>query len=203
MRAWFSGWSPRRLAHLSVTILATTAAACSESPTGPRALPVTISGSITNRSGAAIPANARPVVLWASDDGSGDYAYIFGEGTFDAATNRFTITFDRNVPRAASYDGNLGVGLVLLTTDENLQEGRVPAGYNYAASVVGVTEQHAVIYVESPSQYSDWAAAFRRGYNVGRGVDLAGPFDGFTPVGLGSMELIIDDLANIDTVNWT
>jgi hypothetical protein len=180
-------------------------AACSESPTGPRALPVTVSGSLTNQSGVAIPANARVVVLWAGDDGSGDYGYIFGEGTVDRTTNRFTITFDEDVPSAALLGDALGVGLVILTTDPNLGEGRVPDGYDYAANVIGATGQHAVIYLnDQPSRFApEWPSDFRRGYNVGVGVDLPGTFDGFAPADLGSMRLIVDDLADIETVNWS
>jgi hypothetical protein len=195
---------PRR-AFCVAALSAIALAGCSDGPTGPRGLPVTVSGSLTNRSGAAIPTNARVVVVWTSDDGSGDYAYVFGEGTVDAASNRFTITFDRNVPTAALYDGVLGVGLVILTTDPNLREGRVPDGYDYSSSVRGATEQHAVIYLDGdPSRYgADWPRDFRRGYNVGRGVDLPGTFDGFAPAAVNSMQLVIDDFASIEIVNWT
>jgi hypothetical protein len=205
MRLCSPALAGRRCRMLDVAALGVLLTACSEAPTAPNTLPVTVSGTITNRSGAAIPADARPVVLWSSDDGSGDYAYVFGEGTLDRATNRFTITFDHNVPSAALYDGALGVGLVILTSDPNLREGRVPDGYDYATSVIGVTGQHAVIYLDtSPSRYgSDWPAAFRRGYNVGRGIDLPGAFDGFAPADRSSMELLVDDLANIEVVNWT
>jgi hypothetical protein len=180
-------------------------AGCSDGPTGPRGLPVTVSGTLVNRSGAAVPANSRVVVLWSGDDASGDYAYVFGEGTVDAATTRFTVTFDRDLPSAAVLGGGLGVGLVILTTDPNLDEGRVPDNYDYSSNVIGVTGQHAVIYLNAPpSRFgSDWPGAFRQGYNVGRGIDLAGTFDGFEPADFSSMQLIVDDLANIELVNWT
>jgi hypothetical protein len=191
---------------LLAALSAIAAASCgSDSVTAPRTLPVTVSGTLTNRSGAPIPANARAVVLWSSDDGSGDYAYIFGEGTIDAATNRFTITFDRNVPSAALLSDQLGVGLVILTTDPNLHEGRVADGYDYSSSVIGVTGRHAVIYLNAePARFgSDWPGTFRRGYNVGAGIDLPGAFDGFAPTDVTSMELIVDDLADIEVVNWS
>jgi hypothetical protein len=198
----------RRVFHVATLGALAIAAGCSDIPTdltGPLALPVTVSGSLINQSGAAIPANARVVVLWAGDDGSGDYGYVFGEGTVNTVTNRFTITFDRDVPTEAVLGGALGVGLVILTTDPNLREGRVPDGYDYAANVIGVTGQHAVIYLnDQPSRFgSDWPSDFRRGYNVGRGVDLPGTFDGFAPTDLNSMELIINDLDKIEVVNWT
>jgi hypothetical protein len=195
----------RRIPLAVVATGAILAAACSDSPTGPRSLPVTVSGTITNRSGAVIPANARAVVLWSSDDGSEDYAYVFGEGTVDPATNRFSVTFDRAMPSAALLSDRLGVGLVILTTDANLHEGRVPDSYDYSSSVIGVTGQHAVIYLNiDPALFaSDWPSSFRRGYNVGRGIDLPGTFDGFAPADLGSMQLIVDDLGNIEVVNWS
>jgi len=169
-------------------------------------LPVTVSGTITNRSGAAIPASARALVLWFGDDGSGDYAYVFGEGSIDGATNRFTITLDQNPPRAAVPSARLGVAFVILTTDQGLQPGRIPEGSGYLSSVIGVTAQHAVIYLEDdPGSFgSAWPARFRPGYNVGIGVKVPGAtFDDFAPAGLNSMELIVDDLENIETVNWS
>jgi hypothetical protein len=197
-------WRSRGLLVAALTAVAT--AGCSaDGVTAPRALPVTVSGTLTNRSGSAIPANARVVVLWAGDDGSGDYAYVFGEGTVDASTNRFTITFDRDVPSAALLGDGLGVGFVVLTTDADLSEGRVPDAYDYASNVIGVTGQHAVIFLNAAPRLfaSDWPSNFRRGYNVGRGIDLPGTFDGFAPADPTSMELIVDDLADIEVVNWT
>jgi hypothetical protein len=38
---------------------------------------------------------------------------------------------------------------------------------------------------------------------VGTGVERVGDFDAFEPVAPTSMELIVDDLDNIDFVNWT
>jgi hypothetical protein len=176
--------------------------ACSDGPTGLRG--PTVSGTIVNRSGAPIPATARVVVLWSTANES--VAYIFGEGTIDRTTNRFSVTFDRDLPTVATYDGALGIGVILLTTDPDLRDGPLAASADYYAStIVGVTGQHAVIFMGTdPSQYgADWAASFRRGYNVGRGVDLPGLFDGFAPVSFDSMQLIVDDLADIELVNWT
>jgi len=202
--------APTRARHtysLTVAMLIGIAAAgCSDSPTGPRPLPVTVSGFLTNRSGEPIPANARVVVLWSGDDGSGDYAYIFGEGSVDRATNRFTVTFDREPPAEAVLSGRLGVGLVMLTIDPNLGEGRVPDTYDYESSVIGVTEKHAVVFLDvDPNTFGDaWPAAFRRGFNVGREVDLPGTdLDDIAPARLNSMELIVDDLASIDVINWS
>jgi hypothetical protein len=178
----------------------------SNEPLSPIELPVTVSGPLTNRTGQPIPAGARVVVLWGVSATSPDYSYVYGEGTVDRTTNRFTITFDGNVPSEALNNNALGVGLVLLTTDPNLGEGRVPDSYTFSpTNTLGVTGQYAVIYVNGdPSALSvDWARAFRRGYNVGRGVDLPGSFDGFAPTGLTSMELIVDDLGSIEVVNWT
>jgi hypothetical protein len=196
---------PRRPHALIAATLIAFAAGCSDSPTGPRPLPVTVSGFLTNRTGEPIPANSRVVVIW---DVSDDESYVFGEGTVDPATNRFTITFDRDVPVEATLgNGNsIGIGFVVLTTDPGLGEGRVPDSYDFSANLIGVTGQHAVIYLnDQPRRFApDWPSDFRRGYNVGRGVKVPGAtFDDFAPTGLDTMELIVDDLENIEIVNWT
>jgi hypothetical protein len=63
-----------------------------------------------------------------------------------------------------------------------------------------------VIFVgnrQNATQLLDWAAAFDDGYSVGVGVVVPGTFDKFEPASPSSAVLIVDDLANIDIVNWT
>ena len=71
-------------------------------------------------------------------------------------------------------------------------------------AVVGAAGNYAVIYTAvNPATVGEWVTPFPRGYAVGRGVDLSGTFDGFEPVASNSIEIIIDDLDNIEFVNWT
>ena len=100
--------------------------------------------------------------------------------------------------------GVIGVGLVVATTDQSLQNGDVltdpPNGF------VGITAQHAVIFLSSRQQATqliNWAAAFGDGYSVGVGVEVPGTFDKFEPASASSALLIVDDWANIEIVNWT
>jgi hypothetical protein len=203
-RSWFTK-SRRVLIHAAAFGPLALVGCGSDGPTAPLSLPVTVSGTLVNRSGTAIPTNSRVVAVWAGSDGDEEYAYVFGEGVVDLATNRFTITFDRNPPSEALLVNQLGVAFVVLTTNPDLHEGRLPSsGGGPPPGVIGATGQHAVIYLNAdPEIAQDWVRDFRRGYNVGRGIDLPGTFDGFAPADLGSMELIVDDLANIEFVNWT
>jgi len=196
----------RQRTLVAAALIAAAAAGCSDAPTGPRALPVTVSGTLNNRTGVPIPANARVVVLWSGETATEEYAYIFGEGTIDRATNRFSVTFDRDVPAEALLGNSLGIGFVVLTTDADLDEGRVPDNYDFAANFIGVTGQHAIIYLnDQPSRFApEWPSDFRRGYNVGRGVKVPDAvFDDFAPTRLDAMALIVDDLEDIEIVNWS
>lgn len=178
-------------------------AGCSDSPTGIQ-LPVTVSGTIQNRSGATIPANARPVVLWGVSATDPDYSYVFGEGTVNPTTGEFSITFFQELPAAALNQGTLGVGLVILTSDDNLQEGIMPAGYDFS-TVIGATEDHSIIFRKgSVTGFENaWPADFPLGYSVGEVERQTTGFDTFKKVALDVLRLVIDDLANITVPNWT
>ena len=197
-----------RLRAVTATVFTALAlVACGDSPTGTGIeLPYVVSGPLENRTGAPIPEGARVVVLWGVSSGSPDYAYIYGHGTIDRATNRFSVTFDAAPPaEALNQPQGLGVGLVLVTTDAALADGRLPADYD-TSKIIGASGQHAVIYLAgSPSQApTGWPRSFRRGFNVGEGITIPNSsFDGFAPIAADALRVIVDDLANIDFVNWT
>lgn len=189
------------LAALGLVALA---GACKDSPVESRVAPFTISGTVVNNTGAPLPENARALVLWEVSAADPDYAYVFGEGTIDRNTNRFTITLDGAPPAEALNAGVLGVGMVIVTTDQTIRAGRAPDAL--AAAMLGATPRHAVIFRRGalPTGVTiDWVDAFPQGFGVGRGVDRTDTFDDFEPVGASAMELIVDSLDNMDFVNWT
>ena len=204
--------SPPSTMRLRVSALLASVAlactACGDSPvgTGNVKLPFTVSGPLDNRTTVPIPDGARVVVLWTVSSGSPDYDYVYGTGTVDRATNRFAVTFDAPPPaEALNQPDGLGVGLVLLTTDATLGEGRLPVGYD-TSKIIGASGQHAVIYLsgDPAKEPAAWLRAFGRGFNAGEGITIPGStFDGFAPVSADAIRLIVDDLANIDVVNWT
>ena len=191
----------RTLVTLSTLLVASTTS-CQDG-TGPGGFVVT--GHIRNNTQAAIPANARVVAVWGVTYGSPDYSYVFGAGTIDRFTGTFRIRFDEAPPLDALNGGALGVGFIVATTNDTLQD-----GYRITSSgltgILGVTGQHAVIFVQNRTTASlpDWVATFEDGYSVGVGVKVPGAiFDIFQPASPSSPLLILDDLANIEVVNWT
>jgi hypothetical protein len=104
------------------------------------------------------------------------YSYVFGEGTLDPAAGTFRIQLDQAPPPEALNAGTLGVGitLVIFTTPP-----------------------------EQAAQYRGWAPDLEAGYGVGAGIQVPGDFDRFDPATSSSVVLIIDDLQNIEFVNWT
>lgn len=195
-----------RARPLTTTLAALALAGCGGDPIlGPESrLPFTVSGTLVNRSGAAIPANARVLAVWGVSSGQPDYAYVFGEGTVDPATGGFSITFEQTPPAAALNAGELGIATLVLTTDASLAQGRMTTPFA-DGSILGATGRHAVIFlaVQPREATVDWSRRFTSGYGVGRGIDLPGAFDGFEPMRIDAVELIVDAIENIDVVNWT
>ena len=198
---------PMRLCVAATSLAALALAACGDSPTGTEIeLPYVVSGPLDNRTGAPIPDGARVVVMWGVSSGSPDYSYVYGHGSIDRTTNRFTVTFDAPPPaEALNQPPGVGVGLVLVTTDPSLTDGRLPGNWD-TSKIIGASGQHSVIYLAgSPAQLpAGWLRSFHRGYNVGEGMTIPNSsFDGFAPVAADALKVIVDDLANIDFVNWT
>lgn len=191
----------RRFA-IAASIAATVFAGCKDgsSPSGE----FVVSGPIQNNTQASIPTGARVVVVWGVSSGSPDYSYVFGEGSLSTDGTSFHVRFDEPPPVEALNAGVLGVGVVVVTTNQALRTGddinTIPQ-----SEIIGVAGQYGVIYVgDSQQQLPGWAAEFPRGYAVGIGVKVPGAvFDKFEPASRSNVVLIIDDLANIDIVNWT
>ena len=117
---------------LALGLLAALSTSCNETPSG-LSTPVTVSGTIENLNGATIPANARVLVVWTVSATSPEYSYVFGSGTIDTGGS-FSITFDGPPPSDALNAGQLGVGLVILTTDQSLGTGKVPVAIPFRDS---------------------------------------------------------------------
>jgi hypothetical protein len=185
---------------LAMLLIASTVA-CSD-PTSP-GTGLVVSGTIQNNTGAPIPANTRLLVAWTVSSGTPDYSYVFGEGTINAAAGTFQIRFDQPPPATALNTGQLGVGIVFATTNQTVGNG-MDAGNVSVDELIGAAGRHGIIYIGDPTiQAPTWAASFPTGYSVGVGVDVENDFDRFQPASPTSVVLIIDDLGNIDFVNWT
>jgi hypothetical protein len=193
----------RRLARLAPGLLLVTSAAagCNDS-NGSSDHVFVVSGPITNVSGQPIPSNARVVVAWVVSSGSPDYTYIHGEGTVEGSS--FSVSLSPP-PAAALNQGQVGVGIPVLTTNAGLRTGvRLEDVSVSPEELLGATGQFAVIYKATDAvTYVDWADAFPLGFGAGHGVERPGDFDAFEPVAPTSLELIVDDFENIDFVNWT
>ena len=165
-----------------------------------------VTGHIQNNTQAPIPTNARLIAVWGVSSGTPDYSYVFGEGTINRLLGTFRIEFDQPPPVEALNNGVLGVAFLIATTDQSLKDGDILTGSSSTTEIIGVTGQHAVIFVDHQDTLylNHWVASFDTGYSVGVGVKVPGSvFDKFEPVSPSSPLLIIDDLANIEIVNWT
>jgi hypothetical protein len=176
---------------------------CSDSTNPDRGF--TVGGTIQNNTQTEIPANARLLVVWVVSSGSPDYSYVFGEGTIDRSAGTFQVSMTNPPPAAALNAGSLGVGIVVVSTNGTVSTGDdlddIPE-----ADVIGAAGWYGLIYVCDPAdaaQVRTWAADFDGGYGVGVGEEVPGSFDRFVRTSASSVVLMIDDLENIDFVNWT
>lgn len=188
---------------LAGLLLGTVLAGCDDSNDPSQGFIIT--GTVQNNTQAPIPPNARLVVAWIVSSGSPDYSYVFGQGTLGPSGSTFQIRLDQPPPAQALNAGALGVGIIVATTNQSLQNGddlsSVPE-----AEIIGAAGQYGVIFVTDPAQaalYRDWADQFEPGYGVGVGVQVPTDFDRFDPASPSSVILTIDDLQNIEVVNWT
>lgn len=167
---------------------------------------IVIDGAVDNRTEQPIPDDVRLLVVWVVTAGSPDYTYVFGEGELKDGGAGFRVELAEAPPSAATNNDQLGVGLVLLTSNQEIQPGDDVASLA-PEEILGLAGWHAIVYINGdPAAVASavsWAGAFTTGYGVGSGVEVQNDFDRFEPLGAGAVQLIVDDLANIPIVNWT
>lgn len=189
---------------LAATALPLALACGDDGPTSP-VNQITFTGTTTIRNGTTIPSNARVLVVWGVSATSSDYSYVYGTGTINPAGN-VTITFSGPPPETALNLGVLGVGLVIVTTDQTLAEGVMPENYSFAG-LIGASEDYSIIYNGSSGSsqlvsQAEWPAHFN-GYGLGKVVRSNTTFDSFTAADPSTLKLVIDAMANIHVPNWT
>jgi hypothetical protein len=164
----------------------------------------TVSGILENKNGTEITDDMGVYILWTVSSGSPDYTYVWGKGTIDKDKMTFKVELPNNPPEEALNLKTIGVGQIFLLKDQNLPEGKLPIQYD-RSKFVGATAWFAIIYKENDNSDSeiDWLPLFKKGYNIGVGVEGTGTFDSFKPVTNETIKLIIDEILNIKFVNWT
>ncbi len=195
----------------SATLLAMLLTGCSDSD-APTATPsvdplFVVSGHVRDPNGSLAGSNARVVGIWTADAGEGDYAYVFGSGEIDLEAGTFRMEFVEEPPSEALLGDLLGVGL-LAVVDGFLEEGILPD--DAFDEVLGAAPRHWIVFFNRENENAEealeavlWLKEFGYGYSVGKGIEISDDFDGFEPVDPRSVEIIIDDLENLDLVNWT
>ena len=167
-----------------------------------------VSGHVRDPNGSLAGSDARVVGIWTGDIGEGDYSYVFGLGDIDLEAGTFRIEFVEEPPSEALLGNLLGVGLLAVVDDSNLEEGLLPD--DAFDEVLGAAPRHWIVFkredaeaIEALHEAVPWLKEFGNGYSVGKGIEIPDDFDGFEPVDPGSVEIIIDDLENLNLVNWT
>ena len=167
-----------------------------------------VSGHVRDPNGSLAGSNARVVGIWTADAGEGDYAYVFGLSEIDLEAGTFRMEFREEPPSEALLGNLLGVGLLAVVDDSNLEEGILPD--DAFDEVLGAAPRHSIVFkredeeaIEALHEGVPWLKEFGYGYSVGKGIEIPDDFDGFEPVDPGSVEIIIDDLENLNLVNWT
>lgn len=188
----------------ALLLLTLLGAACDSGPTEPEPERITLRGPVVNRLGIEIPAGARALIAWTVTTTTPDYVYIWGEGRLYNDGTSFQIDLDGPPPAATLNAGETGVGLIFLTTNEDVGVGSSPVEIP-SSQILGLAGQYGVIYRASSTNSGGpaWIDDFPVGYAVGVGVETSGTFDDFAASDADGIELIVDALGNIDVVNWT
>ena len=165
---------------------------------GPALTSLVLDGAVVPIGGADVPATAQIIVVWFAQN---DALYKFGEGTSTEAT--YHVSLATVPPNEALLGGALGVGLLaLLPADFELPADGIVDGKALEASAIGLSWQHAVVYVVDPLA-EGWPASFPVGYACGVCVPGVDAFDAWAPTSCAEVEIQTGDLAEIPFCNWT
>ena len=169
-----------------------------------------VSGTLNYQKQITLPENSRVIVIWQVTADDPDYGHVYGEGKIYSENNTFEIEFDSPPPsEALNWSGSsaLGVGFVIITTDQSIETGKLTSDAFSTDVILGASGQYALIYVNGKFELMEeryWFTDYIQGYSVGKGVDIPDSvFDGFEPVDPTAMEIIIDDFEDIEFPNWT
>jgi hypothetical protein len=189
-----------RAGRFAAAALVAITAGCADDAVRPH-LPVTFSGTVNIVNGTIIQPNSRVLVLWSVTSGAQAYDYVWGHGSLDV-DNGITITFDQEPPDAALNNGQVGVGLVILTSDANLQEGQMVQ--DFTPGLTGMAAGYSIIFTRNlpESLQSQWPGRFN-GYGLGQvEPGQAGNLDTFKSVARDALELIVDDPEKLHAPHW-
>ena len=187
---------------LASTVTLAAAVACFDDGITEPEIPITFTGALHVVNGKPVPPNARVLVLWTVSESTTDYEYVFGSGKMND-DGTFSITFDQAPPVGALNMNQVGVGLVILTTDQSLAQGQVPENYGFPG-LIGMSEEFSIIYTQNltGTLAVDWPSRFI-GYGLGEVERNTNGLDTFKVVARDALRVVVDDFANLTPPNWT
>lgn len=156
----------------------------------------TVAGGIT---GTPIPPSSDITVGWMVSSGSPDYIYITGAGQSVADT--FSVTVPESLTSEAVNSYGVGVGFVVLI-DEGGEISTGVLAEEDDSLILGISQNHAIIWIDEASSGPGWSEAFPVGYSCGVCVpaDKGESFDSFVPV---SCDEVLISTPFEGVCNWT
>lgn len=163
---------------------------------------ISIHGTIDERKAGVLSEQSRVLIIW---NAPGDGEYIYGEGSINLEHGTFDIDITEHVPEEARMMNDFAMGFIFLTNNPDLDKGFYPAGLD-RSQINGIAASHCVVFkIGSPSTVDaelKWPSEFSNGFSVGKGKEMPGSYDGFTPGDNQAVTLIIDDLDKLEFINW-
>lgn len=163
---------------------------------------IQVNGSLVPGAGKVVPAEADVLVAWTVSSGSPDYLY--GYGTGQSMGDKFVLSLNQAPPSQALNSYGIGVGIVMLFPKGMLPPEGVLTDPQFATSI-GAAGQYAIIYKTNAAPAMTWFVDFNEGYSCGKGAPPkpGSNFESFAPVDCAQVTITVDDINNIQFVNWT